>query len=70
MHLNWKRSIQKTEDATGNLIGNKISDKITRASKSSPNNNLETNKEEILRESYISPELRQKIIDDSRLKED
>ena len=49
MHLNRKRSIHKTEDATGNLIGNKISDKITRASKSSPNNNLETNEEEILR---------------------
>ena len=33
-----------------------------RFSKTSPHNNLETN-EEILREKYISAELRQKIID-------
>ena len=30
---------------------------------------IKTNEEEILRERYISPELRQKIIDDLRLKE-
>ena len=34
-----------------------------------PKNNSETNKEEILREKYISQELRQNIIDDLRLKE-
>ena len=34
-----------------------------------PKNNSETNKEEILREQYISQELRQNIIDDLRLKE-
>ena len=33
-------------------------------------NNSETNEEGILREKYISPELRQKIIDDLRLKEE
>ena len=41
---------------------------ITRVSKNSPQNNSETNEEEILRERYISPELRHKIIDDLRLK--
>ena len=64
-----KRVIQKTAEATCNLIGNKITDKITRASKTSPQNNLETNEEMLMeREKYISPELRQKIIDDLRLK--
>ena len=29
-----KRAIQKTEEATGDLIGNKIADKITSVSKS------------------------------------
>ena len=62
--------IQKIAEVTGNLIGNKIADKIIRASKTSPKNNSETNEEEILREKYISPELRQKIIDDLRLKEE
>ena len=56
--------------ATCDLIGNKIDDKITRVSKTSRNNNSVTNEEEILREKYmISPELRQKVIDDLRLTE-
>ena len=63
-----KRVIQKTEKASSDLIGNKIADKITRASKTSPKNNLETNQEEMLRKRYISSELRQKIINDLRLK--
>ena len=62
-----KRAIQKTAESTGDLIGNKIADKITRVSKTSPKNNLETNEEEIPRERYISPELRDKIFDDLRL---
>ena len=61
-----KRVIQKRVEATGDLIGNKIVDKITGASKTSQRNNSEKN-EEILRETYISPELRQKNIDDLRL---
>ena len=70
MHLNYfKKSNSKTAEATDDLIGNKIADKITRSSKASPQSNSETN-EEILREKYISPELRQKIIDNLRLKED
>ena len=56
-------------EATDNLIGNKIADKITRASKTSLKNNLKINEEELLREKYVSPDVRQKIIDDLRLKE-
>ena len=56
-------------EATGDLIENRIADKTTRVSKTSPKNYLETNEEEIHWEKYISPELRQKIIDDLRLKE-
>ena len=62
-----KRAVQKTVEATGDLIGNNIADKITRVSKTSTQNNLETNEEEILRERYISPEQRKEIIDDLRL---
>ena len=50
-----KRAIQKTAEATGDLIGNKIADKITRISKILPQNNSERDEEEILRERYISP---------------
>ena len=39
-------------------------------SQASPKSNFERNEEEILREEYISPELRQKVIDDLRLKEE
>ena len=39
-------------------------------SKTNTKNNSEMNKEEIIREKYISPEFRQKNIDDSRLKEE
>ena len=63
-----KRVIQKTVESIGDLTGNKIADKVTRSWKTSPQNNLET-KEEILRKIYVSSELRQKIIDDLRLKE-
>ena len=61
------RVIQKSAQADGDLIGSKIADKVPKVLKTFPQNNLETD-EEILREKYISPELRQKIIDDSRLK--
>ena len=69
MHLKLlqKKAIQKTAEATGNLIRNKITDKIRRVSKTSPQNNSKTNENEILRERYIFPEERQKIIDDLRL---
>ena len=38
-----------TAEATGDLIGNKIADKITKVSKNFPQNNSVTNEEEILR---------------------
>ena len=70
MHLKLlqKEQSKKKAEANGDLIRNKIADKFTRISKTSPQNTLETNAE-ILREKYISPELRQNI-DDARLKED
>ena len=45
-----KRPIQKTAEATGDLIGTKIADRNTKVSKISPHNNSETvtNEEEIL----------------------
>ena len=64
-----KRAIQKTAEATGDLIGNKIADKITSVSKKPamelhskelPNNNNETDAEIIAhKKRYISPEERQ-----------
>ena len=38
-----KRAIQKAAEATADLIGNRIVDKITRDSKTSPKNNSDTN---------------------------
>ena len=56
-----KRIVQKTAEATGDLIGNKIDDKITSIDKTKEK---ETKKTE---EIYISPEKRQQVIDDLRL---
>ena len=63
-----KRAIQKTAKATGDLIGNKIADKITSYSKK-PANEPQSNdvSNEIPKERYISPQERQKIIDELRL---
>ena len=66
-----KRAIQKTAEATGNLIGNKIADEITNTSKKSlacsqnddANSEIEAQKK---KKKYISPEERQ-IIDEIRL---
>ena len=49
------------------LIEKKICWSNTLVPKTSPKNNSETKEEKILRERYISPEQRQKIIDDLRL---
>ena len=60
-----ERAIQKTAEATGDLIGNKIVDKITSVSKRKSNNDdveLATHKKR-----FISPEERQQIIDELRL---
>ena len=68
-----KRAIQKTAEATGDLVGNKI-DKITSVSKKSTKKSttkLPTidEDEELTthKKRYISPEERQKIIDELRL---
>ena len=66
---NSKRVIQKTAEATGDLIGNKM---LIKASKSSQQNNSETitneHDKEIPKERYVSPEKRQQIIDELRVK--
>ena len=63
-----KRAIQKTAEATGDLIGNKIADKITSVLKK-PNHNNNNEDVEITahKKRYISPEERQKIINELRL---
>ena len=60
-----KRAIQKTAEATGDLIGNKIADKITSVSKKSPKELHSQNEDEIEipKERYISPNKGQQIID-------
>ena len=69
-----KRAIQKTAEATGDLIGNKTADKITSVSKKSNNNNDNNDNnynedEEITtnKKRYISPEERQQINNELRL---
>ena len=44
MHLKLiqKRAIQKTAEATDDLIGNRIADKIAKVSRASPQNSSET----------------------------
>ena len=59
------RAIQKTAEATGDLIGNKIADKTTSVSKKSSNNNNNNNDDVELithKKRYISPEERLKVI--------
>ena len=54
--------VQKTAEATKDLIGNKIAEKITSVGKIK-SKEKETERQEI----YIPPEKRQQIIDDLRL---
>ena len=65
-----KRAIQKIAEATGDLVGNTISDKITSVSKKS-NKKLPTTDEDVElttpQKRYTSPEEKQKIIDELRL---
>ena len=70
-----KGAIQKTVEATFDLIGNKTADKITSVSKKKSAkelyNNDETKKEDVeidtLRKRYISPEERKHIIEELSL---
>ena len=68
-----KEQLKKTVETTGDLISNKIADKIKSVSKKSPKminskqlpSNEATN--EIPKERYIYPKERRQIIDESRL---
>ena len=67
-----KRAIQKTAEATGDLVGNKNADKITKVPKNSQQNNSETvtnesDKEISKKKIYISRG-KKKIINDFRLR--
>ena len=64
LKLFQKEQLKKTTESTGDL---KIAEKITRVSKTSLQNKSVTHEEEILRARYISPEERQKVVDDLRL---
>ena len=72
-----KRAVLKTAEPTGDLIGNKIADKVTSVSKKKSttklhskelhNNNDEDVEITTHKKKYISPEERQQIIDELRL---
>ena len=67
-----KRAIQKTAEATGDLIGDKIAVTITSVSKKSTkelqNNETKVDvKRATTKKKYISPEQNEKIIDELRL---
>ena len=68
-----ERAIQKTAEATGDLVGNKIADKITIASKKSFKKHREEESSstgvnnEMPEERSISPKERQHIIDELKL---
>ena len=57
-----KAIVHKSAEATGDLIGNKIADKITSASKKLQNEEIQSNEvnNEIPKERYVSPKERQK----------
>ena len=59
-----KKILKETAKATGDLIVNKIADKITSASKKSQSDEVNN---EIPKERYISPNKRQRIIDELKL---
>ena len=61
--------VHKSTEATGDLIGNKIADKITSASKKSQNEEIQSTEvnNEKPKERYISPKKRQQVIDELRL---
>ena len=69
-----KAAIQKIAEATCDLIGNKIADKITNVSYKKSTKELHNNDEikkdveiDTLKKRYISPEERKQIIEDLRL---
>ena len=70
MKTTSKKAIQKTAEATGDLVGNNIADKITSASKHSTKKlpSIDDDAElTIHKKRYISTEERQQVIDELRL---
>ena len=59
-----EKILKETAKTTGDLIGNKIADKVTSASKKSQPDEVNN---EIPKERYICPKERQKIIDELKL---
>ena len=58
-----KRAIQKTAEASGDLVGNFIADKLTSISKKPASEpHLNTTSNEIPKERYISPQEREKLL--------
>ena len=71
-----KRAIQKTAEATGDMIGNRIADKITSVSKKKSNNEYNNSDDDdddndveltTHKKNYISPEKKKQIIKELRL---
>ena len=62
MKTDSKRAIQKTAEATGDVIGNKIADIITSTSKKSKEVHSNEANNEIRKERYISQQKRQKLL--------
>ena len=60
--ISLKKVVQKPAKATGDLIGNKIADKITSVGKSKKDD-----KKKKVEDIYIPPEKRQQIIEDLKL---
>ena len=65
LRLRVKEIVDKSAEATGDLIGNKTADKFTSASKKPHNEDEVVNG--IPKERYISPKERQKNIDELKL---
>ena len=68
MHLKLHQKERRKKQQKQLVLWLKI--KLLIKSQEPSKNNSEKNEEEILREKYILPELKQKIIDDLRLNED
>ena len=65
-----KRAIQKAAEPTGDLVGNKVADKITSVSKKTQDNESEAGSaspKDVPTKRYISPKEIQQIIDELRL---
>ena len=56
LKISSKRAIQETAEATGDLIGNKIANRITGGSKNLQQTVANEHDKEIPKERYVSPE--------------